>query len=162
MTTPLYRLPKIHKKDLPLRFIISMVNSPKYNLAKYLTCTLKSYKSIGQMNKLIKDFQKFISKTKGLFLEEIYRTDIPGEHCQIVQALHFSWNNKIYGQSERMVRGSLLNLVVANFYLGKFEKQAIKTALHKPVVWFRYVDATFVVWRHAREISFPYIKTFNL
>ena len=32
----LYGLPKIHKKDVPLRPIISNCNSPTYRLSKYL------------------------------------------------------------------------------------------------------------------------------
>ncbi|KAG0425394.1 hypothetical protein DMUE_6035, partial [Dictyocoela muelleri] len=32
----LYGLPKIHKPNIPLRPIISAINSPNYNLAKFL------------------------------------------------------------------------------------------------------------------------------
>ncbi|KYN11910.1 hypothetical protein ALC57_15926 [Trachymyrmex cornetzi] len=31
-----------------------------------------------------------------------------------------------------------------------FEKEALRKTSKKPEVWFRYVDDTFVVWRHGR------------
>lgn len=37
-----YGLPKIHKKDVPFRIIVSFVNTPTYNLAKYLQDILKT------------------------------------------------------------------------------------------------------------------------
>jgi hypothetical protein len=44
--------------------------------------------------------------------------------------------------------GSPLSLVIANFYMEDFEKNAIEQATHKPVCWFRYADDTFVIWPH--------------
>ena len=39
----LYGLPKIHKSTVPLRPIVSSVNSPTYNLAKYLVTSLQPH-----------------------------------------------------------------------------------------------------------------------
>ena len=47
--------------------------------------------------------------------------------------------------------GSLLSLVVANFYMEKFEKLVITSALLKLRCWFWYIDDTFVVWSHGEE-----------
>ena len=59
----LYGLPKIHKKDAPLRPIISSINTYNYNLAKYIVelCTPfipSSYTT--------RDFFSFVSKLKSL------------------------------------------------------------------------------------------------
>ncbi|XP_049941353.1 uncharacterized protein LOC126418579 [Schistocerca serialis cubense] len=47
--------------------------------------------------------------------------------------------------------GSPLSPVIANFFMEKFEEQALGTASKKQNVWFRYMDDTFVLWRHGRE-----------
>lgn len=39
----LYGLPKIHKENFPLRPICSFINSPSYELCKYITTILKKY-----------------------------------------------------------------------------------------------------------------------
>ena len=35
--SPLYGLPKVYKKDFPMKPIVSFINSPLYNLCKYLS-----------------------------------------------------------------------------------------------------------------------------
>jgi hypothetical protein len=42
--------------------------------------------------------------------------------------------------------GSLLALIMADFYMEYSEEAALKTVQHKQTHWFRYVDDTFVVW----------------
>ena len=41
--------------------------------------------------------------------------------------------------------GSPLSPVLANLYMEFFEEMAIDTATHKPTLWIRYVDDTFVI-----------------
>ena len=41
MRQRLYGLPKLHKPDIPLRPILSMVNSPQHGLAKFLNAMLE-------------------------------------------------------------------------------------------------------------------------
>ena len=41
---------------------------------------------------------------------------------------------------------------VANIFIEHFEKEALRKILKKPEVWFRYVDNTFVIWRHGSRI----------
>ena len=42
----------------------------------------------------------------------------------------------------------MVGSVLANLYMEFFEEMAIDTATHKPTLWIRYVDDTFVIWTH--------------
>jgi len=46
--------------------------------------------------------------------------------------------------------GSPISPVIANIFMEHFEKEALTKTPKKPEVWFRYVDDTFVIWRHGR------------
>ncbi|XP_018305550.1 uncharacterized protein [Mycetomoellerius zeteki] len=46
--------------------------------------------------------------------------------------------------------GSPISLVIANIFMEHFEKEALRKTIKKPEVWFRYVDDTFVIWKHGR------------
>ena len=65
------------------------------------------------------------------------------EHLTIT---YFSYNNQFYEQTSGVTMGSSISPIIANTFMEYFEKEAFK----KPEVWFRYVDNTFVIWRHDR------------
>ena len=182
----LYGLPKIHKANIPLRPIVSAVGSPTYDLAKYLSSLLQPH--IGQTDSYIKDSTHFISKIKDLVLEEddlllsfdvvslftkvpvkdtmeriseIFSEDISNlfKHC--LTTTYFSWDNKIYEQIEGVAMGSPLSPVIANFFMEKFEQQALESAPYKPKIWFRYVDDTFVIWNHGQEKLQEFLEHIN-
>jgi hypothetical protein len=44
--------------------------------------------------------------------------------------------------------GSLLLLVIANFFMEDFIKVAISRTVYKPICWFSYVDNMFMIWPH--------------
>jgi hypothetical protein len=50
-----------------------------------------------------------------------------------------------------MAMGSSLSPVVSNIFMEHFEELALDSAQHKPSLWLRYVDDTFVVWPHGPE-----------
>ena len=54
----LYGLPKIHKKDIPMRPIVSFINSPLYNLSKFL-CKLLS-PLVGNTEFTVKNSYEFV------------------------------------------------------------------------------------------------------
>lgn len=62
----IYGLPKIHKDGTPLRPICSSVNSPSYNLCKYLTNILKNLTKSSKYN--VKDAMEFKNKIKGSYI----------------------------------------------------------------------------------------------
>jgi hypothetical protein len=53
---------------------------------------------------------------------------------------------KFFQQKNGMDMGSSLLPVVKNIFTEYFEKLAVVLAQHKPPMWLRYVDDTFVVW----------------
>ena len=47
--------------------------------------------------------------------------------------------------------GSPLSPVIANLFMESLKQQALSTCELKPKIWLRYVDDTFVLWRHGDE-----------
>ncbi|XP_067628785.1 uncharacterized protein [Eurosta solidaginis] len=62
----LYGLPKIHKADIPLRPICSSVNSPSYNLCKYVVNILTNITKSSKYN--VKDSIEFKNKIKDTYI----------------------------------------------------------------------------------------------
>ncbi|XP_054711439.1 uncharacterized protein LOC129221028 [Uloborus diversus] len=67
----LYGLPKIHKEELPLRPIVSAINSPTHLLSKHLASFLKPH--VGATESFVRDSSHFIEKLKTYSLQS---TDI--------------------------------------------------------------------------------------
>ena len=67
-TPQLYGLPKIHKPEVPLRPIVSSIDSPTYNLAKFLTRIISPL--TGKTSTFIKDSGDFVEKARSIRLEE--------------------------------------------------------------------------------------------
>ncbi|XP_043263261.1 uncharacterized protein LOC122403673 [Colletes gigas] len=111
----LYGLPKIHKDNIPLRPIVSAINSPTHNLAKYLCRVLQPLT----------------------------------EHC--LTSTYFTYQGEFYRQETGAAMGSPISPVVADIFMVHLEKTILENAPAKPTAWFRYVDDTFVIWRHGRE-----------
>jgi hypothetical protein len=67
-TPRIYGQPKIHKKDIPLRPILSAIGAPTHALYFFLANNLQSF--IGKTSSFIKDSSNFIQKNKILHLDE--------------------------------------------------------------------------------------------
>lgn len=48
--------------------------------------------------------------------------------------------------------------VFANICMEEFERNAVTSFKLKPKVWLRYVDDTFVIWRHGEDTLEEFIK----
>ena len=176
LTPRLYGLPKIHKENLPLRPIVSAIGSPTYHLAKYLTTLLNPF--IGRTDSYIRDSTHFIEKIKNIslgpndilvsfdvvslftmvpvnqalqYINENFSNDIATLFRHCLTTTYFQWDKEFYEQTDGVAMGSPLSPVIANFFMEKFEQQALNLAKKKPSCWFRYVDDTFVVWSHGPE-----------
>ncbi|XP_020297813.1 uncharacterized protein LOC109862232 [Pseudomyrmex gracilis] len=132
----LYGLPKIHKSNIPLRPIVSAINSPTYDRARFLVSKLEPL--TGQLS------SDLISLV---------------EHCLIT--IYFTYNNQFYKQITGAAMGSPISPIIANIFMEHFESQAIKKAPLKSQTWFRYVDDTFVIWQHGERELYNFLDFLN-
>jgi hypothetical protein len=70
----------------------------------------------------------------------------------VLTTMYFLYNGSFYDQKDGVTMRSPLAPVVANFYMEHFEQQAISSTTRKSTWWYRYVDDTFVVWPHGKEL----------
>jgi hypothetical protein len=63
-----------------------------------------------------------------------------------LRTTYFQVDDRFYQQKEGMAMGGSLSPIVSNIYMEHFEKLALDSEQHKPSLWFRYVDDTFVIW----------------
>lgn len=195
----IYGLPKVHKENMPLRPIVSSINSPCYNLAKHLTDILTPLSGNG--SSYIKNSQHFVERAKRIQIQPddllvsfdvvSLFTNVPiDDACKIIgdslrdddtlqyrtrmtsdeiveltklclTSTYFKWQGKYYEQQEGQSMGSPLSPVTSNIFMEHFETKALDTYPLKPEAWFRYVDDTFVVWRHGRDELVNFLHHLN-
>jgi hypothetical protein len=171
----LYGLPKIHKKDVPLRPIGNCISSPTYALVKYLTDQLRPL--VGQSDCHIRNSEAFVQKLQSIKLQEMdilvsfnvvsLFTEVPLEETiqllsvkfnkqtaylfrHVLTTTYILYDGSFYDQKDKVAMGSLLAPVIANFYMEHFEQKAISTAIKKLARWYRYMDDIFTVWPHGK------------
>ena len=81
------------------------------------------------------------------------------EKC--LNTTYFTYEGEFYQQNEGAAIGSPLSPILANLFMESFEEEAINTALTKPMLWLRYVDNTFVLWKHGREKLMEFLTHIN-
>jgi hypothetical protein len=174
----LYGLPKIHKKDIPLRPIVSAVKSPTQALARYLAKILQPLTEV--IPSYVKNSSHFVNRLQDFKIdhEDIMVsfdvvslfTRVPvnevmtfldsndlvpkyvvelTKHC--MASTYFIYDKKFYKQISGAPMGSPLSPVVANLFMQEFETKAISSSILKPKCWLRYVDDVFTIWQHGQE-----------
>jgi hypothetical protein len=68
-----------------------------------------------------------------------------------MRVVYFQLDDKFFQQKDGMVMGSCPSPIVSNIFMEHFEKLALDSVQHKPSLWFRYFDDTFVVWPRGPE-----------
>ncbi|XP_046398161.1 uncharacterized protein LOC124164967 [Ischnura elegans] len=153
----LYGLPKIHKKGVPLRPIVSSIASPTYNLAKYLTWLLSPYVGLGEHH--VKNSAEFVNilddiKVKdtdilvsldvvSLFtrvplvdtielLQNIFDENTVKLFHHVLTSTYFKYDQEFFEQTDGVPMGSPLSPAIANFYMEHFEEKALSTAPLRP------------------------------
>jgi hypothetical protein len=184
-----YGLPKVHKDGAPLRPIVSAINSPTQPLAKYLAWRLQPH--VIKSKSFVKNSEDFIQKIQDIKIEEqdilvsfdvvSLFTNIPTDeavdiiknrleyltddiitlisHC--LNNTYFTYKNTIYKQIRGTPMGSSLSPGVANLFMSDLEERLLQNARLKPAVWLRYMDDTFVVWKHGREELDSFLNYLN-
>ena len=66
---------------------------------------------------------------------------------------YFSFQNKFYEQVEGVAMGSSISPIVANLYMEHFERKP-SGLLQTPLVWYRFVDDTWVIQQQAHKQAF--------
>ena len=74
------------------------------------------------------------------------------EFC--INSAYFSFQGKYYEQLEGAAMGSLLSPIVANLYVESFEVETMRSALHPPYTWKRFVDDTFTILESTQKNEF--------
>ena len=171
----LYGLPKIHKTNVPLRPIVSQIDTPTYRLAKHVAKVLSPLR--GHTTSHVKDSYQFISDIKDLHITDdetlvsfdvqslftclplqdcinITKRRLTENHLRIeyadllehcLKAGYLLWDDQFYVQLEGVAMGSPVSPVVADIFMEEFEAMALSTAPVTPRFYKRYVDDTFTV-----------------
>ena len=182
----LYGLPKIHKIGVPLRPIVSAINSPTYLLAKFLSKQLSPF--VGRNERHLKNSTEFVNKIKSIkigpkdlmvsfdvvslftrvpikdtliMLEEHFDKKLIDLFRHTLNSTYFLYKGEYYKQTDGVAMGSPLSPAIANFFMERFEEEALNTAPWKPLYYFRYVDDTFAIWPHGEEKLHQFLEHLN-
>ncbi|XP_071439841.1 uncharacterized protein [Hetaerina americana] len=176
----LYGLPKVHKKEIPLRPIVSSLGSPTYKLAQFLARSLKPctgnttsnvrdsshfIEILGSINVSPRDilvgfdvvslFTKVPVRESLAILQRFTSKGLPPDFPKLVEfcleSNYFLWNGDIYQQTEGAAMGSPLSPAIADIFMEDLEEKALASCNLPPKCWLRCVDDTFVIWPHGEE-----------
>ena len=187
----LYGLPKIHKSNIPLRPIVSQINSPTYNLAKHVAGVLQPL--VGNTPSFVKDSVHFRDIVKSIRLEpgdimvsfdvESLFTNVPLKDClevikgklsdqelpkdyivfieRCLDGNYLLFRDQYYLQIDGVAMGSPLAPVIANIWMEHFEDRALSTGPSTVKLWRRYVDDIFCVINGGQQEVEQYIEHLN-
>jgi hypothetical protein len=174
----LYGLAKIHKEGVPLRPVVSMLNTAPYNLSQYLNSLIVPHidssltvSSSTEFVEQLKNFQfqpnlRFISldivslftniplqQTINVAADLVYGTPNHPRYSkesfkrllEFATSGEFLFNGIYYRQVDGISMGSCLGPVLANLFLGHFERSWLASSVDKPLFYRRYVDDTFLI-----------------
>ncbi|BHF71382.1 hypothetical protein SprV_0401444000 [Sparganum proliferum] len=145
--------------------VTSMGRTPNYGLAKWLFRRLKFLTA--ESDTTVSSSAQFLEKLKGdltietieLFPQSKYdETENRLGHAQVLQLLkfclrtYFTFDGTIYEQVKGTPMGSLISGFIAEAVLQRLESLVFQH--HKPKVWARYVDDTFVVIDRDQLLTF--------
>ncbi|XP_046409097.1 uncharacterized protein LOC124173978 [Ischnura elegans] len=181
-----YGLPKVHKNGIPLRPIVSAINAPTYNLARYLSSVLSPI--VGHCVHHIKNSAEFVKTLGGIRIKPSdimvsldvvsLFTRVPLEDTfnileskfdemtvrlfrHVLKSTYFLYGGKYYEQMDGVPMGSPLSPAIANLFMEDFEEKALQSASLRPRYFFRYVDDTFVIWQHGRNTLDDFLSHMN-
>ncbi|BHF62851.1 hypothetical protein SprV_0200583700 [Sparganum proliferum] len=163
--TRFYGLPKVHKDGAPLRPIVLLKGTPTYGLAKWLFRRLKFLAA--ESDTTVSSSAQFLEKLKGdltiqtieLLLQNKY--DEKENRLGRAQILHllklcrrryFTFDGTVYEQVKGTPMGSPISGFIAEAVLQRLDSLVFQH--HKPKIWARYLDDTFVVIDQDQLLTF--------
>ena len=81
------------------------------------------------------------------------------KHC--FSNTYFTYEGQRYKQVQGAPMGSPLFPALANLFVEDLEEKAIMTSTHKPKLWIRYADDTFVIWPHGETKLREFLEHLN-
>nr|VZI21810.1 unnamed protein product [Spirometra erinaceieuropaei] len=160
-----YGLPKVHKDGAPLGPIVSLEGTPTYGLAKWLFRCLKFLTA--ESDTTVSSSAEFLEKLKGDLAIETIELLLQSKYdemenrlgrAQVLQLLkfclrtYFTFDGTIYEQVKGTPMGSPISGFIAEAVLQRLESLVFQH--HRPKVWARYVDDTFVVIDRDQLLTF--------
>jgi hypothetical protein len=186
----MYGLPKIHKKNVPLRPILSTIGTANYCLSKFLVslltpfvnnefsikdsftfaqeiCTVPNNHYVMASFDVVSLFTNIpVDETIDIILSKLFANDVKYFHGfdkKTFQTLLqnctrdniFLFNGDLYVQKDGAPMGGCVSPTLANIFLSHLEQQWMDDCPHlfKPVLYRRYVDDTFLLFRDERHID---------
>ena len=73
----------------------------------------------------------------------------------------FKFGNNFFIQRSGTAMGTKMAPSYANLFMGYLEKDLLMNCLHKPLVWYRYIDDIFLIWTHGQEKLDDFLKLVN-
>jgi hypothetical protein len=68
-----------------------------------------------------------------------------------LKTTYFQVDNKFFQQNDGMAMGEASCAAASNNHMEHFEELELRTSAHRPTLWLRYVDDTFVIWPHGPD-----------
>ncbi|BHF70512.1 hypothetical protein SprV_0301356300 [Sparganum proliferum] len=171
----IYGLPKVHKTEVPLRPIVSLIGAPNYKISKWLFQKLHPLTKNCETS--IENSTEFLKKLQGItiFADEImvsfdvvslftsipldvakqctedlllcYDTDVPAAAVLELIGLCLETNFSFDQQCYKQLKGAPMGSPISGFLAEITMQKLGATALPlcTPKLWLRYVDDTFVI-----------------
>jgi len=73
----------------------------------------------------------------------------------------FEHNGEIYKQKQGTAIGTKMAPSYAILFMAYLEEKILKSCLHKPLVWWRYIDDVFLLWEHGEDSLKLFLEHIN-
>lgn len=79
----------------------------------------------------------------------------------ILEKNNFQFQDKHYLQIKGTAMGTRMAPSYANLYMGRLERNFLKSQSCKPICWLRFIDDIFLIWTHGEESLSKFLQQLN-